>query len=380
MLMAKKITFLTGTRADFGKLKSLINITQKDKDFHVDVIVTGMHLQKKYGYTIDEIRKSKIKNIHSFQNHKHPSMDLTLANTIKGVSAYLNSRKPDLFVVHGDRVEALAGAISGTLNNILTSHIEGGEVSGTVDEIIRHSVTKMSHIHFVANDKARDRLIQLGELKQNIFTIGSPDLDLMNPEKLPKINHVKKYYDINFDNFAISIFHPVTTEINQLEEDISNYHEALIESNENFIVIYPNNDLGSNLIIKSLSKLRKNKNFKVFPSLRFEYFLTLLSHSKYIIGNSSAAIREAPFYGIPSINVGSRQNNRSSSSTIKNVNCQKNQILNSIYETLNQEIKKSFKICRENEFGSGNSDKNFLKILRNKSFWKISHQKFFQDL
>ena len=380
MLMAKKITFLTGTRADFGKLKSLINITQKDKDFHVDVIVTGMHLQKKYGYTIDEIRKSKIKNIHSFQNHKHPSMDLTLANTIKGVSAYLNSRKPDLFVVHGDRVEALAGAISGTLNNILTSHIEGGEVSGTVDEIIRHSVTKMSHIHFVANDVARDRLIQLGELKQNIFTIGSPDLDLMNPEKLPKINDVKKYYDINFDNFAISIFHPVTTEINQLEEDISNYHEALIESNENFIVIYPNNDLGSNLIIKSLSKLRKNKNFKVFPSLRFEYFLTLLSHSKYIIGNSSAAIREAPFYGIPSINVGSRQNNRSSSSTIKNVNCQKNQILNSIYETLNQEIKKSFKICRENEFGSGNSDKNFLKILRKKSFWKISHQKFFQDL
>ena len=100
------------------------------------------------------------------------------------------------------------------------------------------------------------------------------------------------------------------------------------QSNENFIVIYPNNDLGSNLIIKSLSKLRKNKNFKVFPSLRFEYFLTLLSHSKYIIGNSSAAIREAPFYGIPSINVGSRQNNRSSSSTIKNVNCQKNQILN----------------------------------------------------
>lgn len=378
--MAKKITFLTGTRADFGKLKSLINITQKDKDFHVDVIVTGMHLQKKYGYTIDEIRKSKIKNIHSFQNHKHPSMDLTLANTIKGVSAYLNSRKPDLLVVHGDRVEALAGAISGTLNNILTSHIEGGEVSGTVDEIIRHSVTKMSHIHFVANDVARDRLIQLGELKQNIFTIGSPDLDLMNPEKLPKINDVKKYYDINFDNFAISIFHPVTTEINQLEEDISNYHEALIESNENFIVIYPNNDLGSNLIIKSLSKLRKNKNFKVFPSLRFEYFLTLLSHSKYIIGNSSAAIREAPFYGIPSINVGSRQNNRSSSSTIKNVNCQKNQILNSIYETLNQEIKKSFKICRENEFGSGNSDKNFLKILRKKSFWKISHQKFFQDL
>ena len=377
--MTKNITFLTGTRADFGKLKSLIKITQRDKNFNVDVIVTGMHLQKEYGNTIDEIHKSKIKNIYSFENHKQPSMDLTLANTIKGVSGHIKSKKPDLLIVHGDRVEALAGAISGTLNNVLTAHIEGGEVSGTVDEIIRHSVTKMSHVHFVANDEARDRLIQLGEMKKSIFTIGSPDLDLMNPKKLPNINYVKKYYDISFDKFAISIFHPVTTELEMLEENIDEYIEALVESRNKFVMIYPNNDLGSNIIIKCLKKLKKNSNFRIFPSLRFEYFLTLLKHSEYIIGNSSAAIREAPFYGIPTINIGTRQNNRSSSNSIINIDCNKTKILNSITKTLKKEIiKNSFN--KEFEFGSGNSDKNFLKILNKKSFWKTSHQKFFQDL
>ena len=277
------------------------------------------------------------------------------------------------------RVEALAGAISGTLNNVLTAHIEGGEVSGTVDEIIRHSVTKMSHIHFVANDEARDRLIQLGEMKKSIFTIGSPDLDLMNPKKLPNINYVKKYYDISFDNFAISIFHPVTTELEMLEENIDEYIEALVESRNKFVMIYPNNDLGSNIIIKRLKKLKKNSNFRIFPSLRFEYFLTLLKHSEYIIGNSSAAIREAPFYGIPTINIGTRQNNRSSSNSIINIDCNKIKILNSITKTLKKEIIKS-SFNKEFEFGSGNSDKNFLKILNKKSFWKTSHQKFFQDL
>ena len=115
----------------------------------------------------------------------------------------------------------------------------------------------MSHIHFVANDEARDRLIQLGEMKKSIFTIGSPDLDLMNPKKLPNINYVKKYYDISFDKFAISIFHPVTTELEMLEENIDEYIEALVESRNKFVMIYPNNDLGSNIIIKCLKKLKK---------------------------------------------------------------------------------------------------------------------------
>ena len=148
----KKVVFLTGTRADFGKLKSLISVLQSDSKFIVDVFVTGMHLQKKYGFTVNEIIEAGFKNIFKFKNFVNdPSMEVILANTIKGFSKYIKKNKPDLIVIHGDRVEALAGAIAGAINNVLVSHIEGGEVSGTIDESIRHAVSKFSHIHFTTD-------------------------------------------------------------------------------------------------------------------------------------------------------------------------------------------------------------------------------------
>src|SRR6478609_6671196 len=162
--MRKKILFLTGTRADFGKIKSLISILENHSTFEVFVFVTGMHLQETYGYTLIEIERCGFGNIYTFENHTHETtMDLTLAKTIEGLSAYVKSCNPDMIVIHGDRVEALAGAIVGSLNNILVAHIEGGEVSGTIDELIRHAISKLSHVHFVANDAAKNRLIQMGE-------------------------------------------------------------------------------------------------------------------------------------------------------------------------------------------------------------------------
>lgn len=152
----KKIVFLTGTRADFGKIKSLIRITQESKKYEVHIFATGMHMNSKYGATVDEIVKSGFENIYKFINHDTiENMDRTLAKTIEGFSLYVGEIKPELIVVHGDRVEALAGAIVGSLNNILVTHIEGGEISGTIDELIRHAVSKMSHIHLVANDEAK---------------------------------------------------------------------------------------------------------------------------------------------------------------------------------------------------------------------------------
>ncbi|HSD13283.1 MAG TPA: UDP-N-acetylglucosamine 2-epimerase, partial [Flavobacterium sp.] len=176
----RKILFLTGTRADFGKIKSLIQILENHHDFEVFVFVTGMHLLKEYGYTLLEIERCGFSNVHTFENHTHETtMDLTLAKTIEGLSSYVKTCEPDMIVIHGDRVEALAGAIVGSLNNILVSHIEGGEVSGTIDEFIRHSTSKMSHVHFVSNQQAKKRLIQMGELSESVFTIGSPDVDIM---------------------------------------------------------------------------------------------------------------------------------------------------------------------------------------------------------
>ena len=254
--MGKKIVFLSGTRADFGKIKSLIQILENHQEFEPYIFVTGMHLIDKYGYTVIEIERCNFSNVSSYSNHTNETtMDLTLAKTIEGFSEYIKTINPDLIIVHGDRVEALAGAIVGSLNNILVAHIEGGEVSGTIDELIRHSVSKMSHIHLVANIEAKKRLIQLGEYEKSVFIIGSPDLDLMNEENLPDFNTAKSYYNIPFDSYAIAMFHPITTEYNKIKRYAKYFVDALIKSDQNYILIYPNNDLGSQEILNEIKRL-----------------------------------------------------------------------------------------------------------------------------
>lgn len=372
----KKILFLTGTRADFGKIKSLISILDNHQDFEVFVFVTGMHLQEEYGFTLIEIERCNFKNVFTYENNTHETtMDLTLAKTIEGLSSYSKQINPDLIVLHGDRVETLAGAIVGSLNNILVAHIEGGELSGTVDELIRHSVSKLSHVHFVSNTDAAKRLKQMGEIESSIFTIGSPDIDIMFSDNLPELDTVKKYYDINFEKFAIVMFHPVTTEIDQMQNHIKAFVKTLVEDTHNYVVIYPNNDLGSQFIIDEYQKIKENSRFRIFPSLRFEYFLTLLKNSQFIIGNSSAGIREAPYYGIPIINIGTRQQNRSVHADIINVDYS----LESIQEALSIIDLHNAKSV-EVDFGEGNAANLFLERLEKADIWQLNHQKQFRDI
>jgi UDP-N-acetylglucosamine 2-epimerase (hydrolysing) len=371
----KKILFLTGTRADFGKIKSLISILDNHKDFEVFVFVTGMHLQKEYGYTLIEIERCNFKSVYTFENHTHETtMDLTLAKTIEGLSSYSKQVNPDLIILHGDRVETLAGAIVGSLNNILVAHIEGGELSGTVDELIRHSVSKLSHIHFVSNDDAAKRLKQMGEIGSSIFTIGSPDIDIMFSDNLPNLSTVKKYYNINFEKYAIVMFHPVTTEVNQMQSYSENFVKSLLYESHNYVVIYPNNDLGSQFIINEYQKLKDNPRFRIFPSLRFEYFLTLLKNSQFIIGNSSAGIREAPYYGIPIINIGTRQQNRVVQADIINVDYRFEAIQEALSVIDTHKIQMS-----DVDFGKGNSTELFLECLQKPAVWELNHQKQFRD-
>ena len=372
----KKILFLTGTRADFGKIKSLISILDNHQEFETFVFVTGMHMQKEYGYTLIEIERCNFKNVHAFENHTHETtMDLTLAKTIEGFSSYCKKINPDLIVIHGDRVETLAGAIVGSLNNILVAHIEGGELSGTVDELIRHSVTKLSHIHFVSNHEAAKRLTQMGEMKSSIFTIGSPDIDIMSSDDLPPLEIVKNYYQINFDQYAIVMFHPVTTEAKQMKQYADDFVESLLGFDENFVVIFPNNDFGSKNILEAYHKIAENNRFRIFPSLRFEYFLVLLKNAKFIIGNSSAGIREAPYYGIPVINIGTRQQNRTLNTNIINVDYQKENIDNALQSVGSNKIK-----IVVNDFGDGNSTELFLSSLLTSDIWKINQQKQFNKV
>ena len=372
----KKIAFLTGTRADFGKIKALVKVIENHKDFEPYLFVTGMHMLEAYGYTLIEVQKSGFKNIATFNNHTDEStMDLTLAKTIQGFSAYVSDTKPDLIVVHGDRVEALAGAIVGSLNNILVAHIEGGEISGTIDELIRHSVSKLSHIHYTSNEEAKRRLIQMGEIEQSIFTIGSPDVDIMFSKNLPSLEVVKNYYDIAFESYHIAMFHPVTTEVENMATYAQDFVEALVESKQNYVVIFPNNDLGNKHILKAYERLKANGQFRVFPSVRFEYFLTLLKNANSIIGNSSAGVREAPYYGVPTINIGSRQHNRATSPSIINTSYKIQDISKAITDLKAVQEKSSAKT-----FGKGNSADLFLKSLLTETLWNINHQKQFKDV
>tara|TARA_B100001057_G_C22871605_1_gene959283 strand:+ start:18649 stop:19773 length:1125 start_codon:yes stop_codon:yes gene_type:complete len=373
--MKKKIIFITGTRADYGKIKSIIKILEKS-GFDIKIFITGMHLMKKFGETYNEIMINfSTKKIFKFKNYKpNNTLDLILSNTIIGFSKFLKKEKPDLVMTHGDRVETLAAAISASFNNILVGHIEGGEISGSIDEHIRHSVSKLSHLHFVSTNRAKRRLINMGEEKKSIFKVGSPDIDIMSSSNLPKIDHVKERYDIKFNQYGILIYHPVTSEIKDISKNTNEVVLGAVNSNKKFIVIFPNNDPGNEKILNIYKKkIFHNKNFKIIRSMRFEYFISLLKNSSLIIGNSSTGVIEAPFYGITTINVGDRQNMRGFGQSIINVPHKKEKIKKQI----NLNFGKRFRASKD--YGNGSSNKLICKILKKTSTWKTSLQKTLND-
>ena len=366
----KKIVFLTGTRADYGKLKSVIKELNKDKNFKIYIYVTGMHLLEKYGSTYREIEKDGFDEIFlSTSVPQDLTLDEVLAENILQFTKYIKEIKPDMIIVHGDRVEALAGAIVGAFNNIYVGHIEGGEISGTIDESIRHAISKLANFHFVSNQSSKKNLIQMGEAKEHIFVVGSPDIDIMLRNNYD-IKEVKKQYDIPFDNYGIFIYHPVLSEVNQLQKNVKKVVDAIIASKQNYIIIYPNNDVGTDIILEEYKRFNDNPRIKMYPSIRFEYFLTLLKNCSFVIGNSSLGIRETGIYGIPAINIGTRQSGRYDLSVQKNVCCvkeNKKEILNAIKEVDGHRYKSKV-------FGDGKSDKKIHKILKDKNLWKTNIQ------
>ena len=378
MSVSKHIAFLTGTRADYGKIKPLI-LAAHAEGFKVSVFATGMHLLERFGSTILEVRRTLPDevSIMPFENQSvGDPMDVVVANTIKGLSHFVQENEPDLLIVHGDRPEALAGAISGALSNTRVIHIEGGELSGTIDGVIRHAVSKLSHIHLVANEEARKRLIQLGEDSSTIHIIGSPDLDIMLSPSLPTLAEAKSRYEIEFDSYFIAIFHPVTTDLEASAIAATEFVNGLIDSGENFIVIHPNNDTGFEQIISEYTKLSdNNKRFRQFASLRFEHFLVLLKNASGIVGNSSAGIREAPLYGIPSIDVGDRQRGRHDSASISQVPARAKEIVAAV-----QCAKQQGRTNSEQEFGDGKSTERFTELLHSGVLFEARVDKVFVDL
>ena len=373
----KKIVFVSGTRADYGKIKNLILKSQKIKDFQSHVFVTGMHNMNKYGLTYLQLYSDKIKNISRFHNQKtNDRISNIVSKTIVGFSNYLIRTRPDLVIVHGDRVETLACAQASILNNFKVAHIEGGEITGSLDEIIRHSITKLSHVHFVSHDKAKKRLLQMGEKKDSIFNIGSTHLSLIKSKNLPDLLNVKKKYNIKFDKYAILILHPITHDHKEFFSDVKKFLETIKKMGINFIIINPNNDFGSSYIFEQYKSFKNMKNFLLIKSMRFEYYLTLLKNSRFIIGNSSSGIIEAPYFGIPSLNLGNRQRNRSFTNCIKNLEFNKKKIIHYI----NFFYKKEKRYEKKNIYGTANSENKFISILKKKKIWNFKFNKQFIDI
>ena len=369
----KKLLFVTGTRADFGKLEPLARAAQQ-AGFEISFFITGMHMMKRYGETRLEVKRFSGAEFFEFVNQREgDALEFILSKTILGFSDFVHEHRPDLVVIHGDRVEALAASIVCAMRYIPSAHIEGGEVSGTIDESIRHCNTKLCATHFVSSEAARQRVLALGEAPDQVYNIGSPELDTHAKPSGVTIQEVKDRYAIPFDDYGIVIFHPVTSEQDTIGEQAKALFGALESSGKCFVVIAPNNDPGTDEIFAVIEALPKAR-FRLIPSMRFNYFSELMKNASAMIGNSSAGVREAPFLGLPSLDVGTRQNNRAQADSIVTVSALETQIISSFLQ-----LSWSARYPSDGMFGTGAASGEFVQVLQQNSFWKLADQKIFNE-
>ena len=374
-----KIVCLTGTRADYPRVKSVLLKLNKLKKINLKLVVTGTHLSKEYGFSINEIINDKLpisKKINIIKKKHNSFIDISLSSSklVKEFSKYLNKVKPDLVLLTVDRYETLAAAVSAFLMNLPIAHIQGGEVTGTADETIRHAVTKLSNFHFVANSDAKKRLLKLGEYKKNIFNFGCPFIDIIKGTKyLPKKHLFKK---LNLDmrkKTIIFIQHSVTTEIDKVKNQIQTTIKALkILKNTQVVAFFSNSDAGGKEII---NELKKNKQFIIMPNLESKDFLSLMKYADAMIGNTSSAIREAPSFFLPAINIGSRQNNRLKAKNVIDCQHDRKKIIKALNKALYNKnfLKKLTKI--KNPYGDGNSSKKIVEQILKLKLMKYNTQK-----
>ncbi len=372
--MTRHILFVTGTRADFGKLEPLA-LAARDAGFRVGFFVTGMHMLREYGLTKLEVQRLKGIEVAEYLNQRvGDPQDVIFAKTVTGFSDFIRNETPNLIVVHGDRVEAMATALVAATNYIRCAHVEGGEVSGTIDEVFRHCNTKLAACHLVSSEAARARVLALGEAPETVHVIGSPELDSHDRPSGITLDAVRKRYEVPFDEYGIAIFHSVTSEVETIGQQAQALFDALAASGRNFVVIHPNNDPGSDAIMQVLRGLPRER-FRCLPSMRFSYFSELLRNAAVIVGNSSTGVREAPFLGIPSLDIGTRQTNRGSAPSLFSARASDHAVISGF---LQQEWGRRYP--RDTRFGKGNAARAFVDILRGDALWSLPLQKRFNDL
>jgi len=313
--MMRKVCYLTGTRADFGLMRSTLELLKVSNLIDLQLIVTGMHFSEEHGYTINEIKEdgfSVIAEIPIVESGKNGSeMANALGEQVVNIVSVLEEQRPDFVLLLGDRGEQLAAAIAAMYLNIIIVHIHGGERSGTVDESISHAISKIAHYHFVSCEQARDRLVKMGERVSSIYVTGAPGLDEIIMSELPDKDSVLQKYSLPNDFYTL-LFHPVVQDAKKAAEQMHVLLTVLANREEKTLVLFPNTDAGSFGIrekIKEFLILYPNKFIGQSHISRLDY-LAIISYSIALIGNSSSGIIEAASLGTPVVNIGERQNLR----------------------------------------------------------------------
>ena len=345
--MAKrKITITTGTRAEYGILRPILKEITKRKKLQLILIVTGTHLSKRHGMTINEIKKDKFKIYQTFKFLPNDDTGFSAAKSLGGgvvqFAKIFKKVKPDINLILGDRDEMLASAIAAYHMNIPNAHIHGGDVSGSIDEYSRHAITKISNIHFAATEKSKRRIIKMGENPKFVYLTGSTSIDeLRNNKILSKSQFEKKYGFKLTKNLIVLVQHPVTTQIASTKKHIQNTLKAIEYFGYRTIIIAPNSDAGSNIIFQNIKQFANSHNFvRVFSSLPRSDFLCLIKNCGALVGNSSSGLIEASYFGTSVVNIGIRQQGREKSHNVLDA---KSESIISIKRTISRALKKNTK-------------------------------------
>ena len=342
----RKICVVLTTRGNYAKMKSVIEYIQADDELELQLVLGGMVVLEKYGRILDTLSDTNLKvdrNIHFvIEGESLVTMTKSSGLAVTEFATVCEDLKPDVVVIIADRFECLSMAMAAAYMNITIAHIEGGEVSGSIDESIRHAITKLSHIHFPASLEAAERIVKMGESKDSVHTVGGTSMDMvrrLDLDNLDKVREFQKDYGMGEElallpgKYLVLIQHPVTTEyeenLDHIEETIMALEDLQIET----VWIMPNMDAGSDGINKGIRKFRERGHpsyIHFFKSLAIEYYAPLLNNAACILGNSSSGIRESAFLGTPSVNIGTRQHGRERGENVVDVGYDRHEIAEAI--------------------------------------------------
>ena len=371
----RKICVVINNRANYARIKYFLKAAQKNSRIELSVILGASANLQRYGELNQTLKKDGFNpkyKISTIVEGENPiAMAKSTALSIIELSSIFEKIKPDIVLTVADRFETLATAIASSYLNIFLAHTQGGEVSGSIDESVRHSITKLAHIHFPATKKASEFIVRLGEDPKTVFLTGCPAIDLvaesdlvLNKDKL-NINKIGVGGEINLErDFLLVLQHPITSEygegFSQINETIKAVYK-LSQKGMQVLWLWPNVDAGSDDVSNGIRTFRENiktRNIRFFKNFQPEEYVSLLANAKCIIGNSSSGIREASFLGTPCVNIGTRQTGRERGENVIDVNYKSDEIYNAILKQI-----KNGKYPKSNLFGDGNSGKKIAQIL-----------------